>query len=152
MHSSARRIIVLSLILVLAGTLQGLAQNADFATVDNPYQGEVPFTLGKPSSPMVEIAGIRWSTIRLIPSTTALESGRRIRTVVEVTLENTMRSRAKVLIVLLFEDGDGNGLDRVELKPITVGGGKKKIFKQKIKVQSDVLGAAAKLYLFAEVK
>ncbi len=152
MKPSTRRIIVVLVALVLAGAIQGAAQEGAFAKVGNPYQGEVPFTLGEPSAPMVEIAGVRWSTVRLVPSTTALESGRQIKTRVEFTLENTTSRRAKVLIILLFEDASGNGLDRVELKPVSVGGGRRKLFKEKVKVQADVLSAAAKLYLFAEVK
>jgi len=152
MEMSTRRIIVTLVALLLAGAIQGVAQEEKFATAANPYQGEVPFKLGEPSKPMVEIAGIQWRTIRLVPYTTQLESGRQIKTTVELNLENTRGERARVLIVLLFEDAAGNGLDRVELKPVTVGAGKRKVFRQKIKVQADVLSAAAKLYLFAEVK
>jgi hypothetical protein len=148
-----RRIVVALVVLVLAGAAPGLAQEQQqFTKVDNPYQGEVPFTLGEASTPNVEIAGVRWLAVRLVPSTAELISGHQIRTRVELTFENTMAGRAKVLVVLLFEDADGNGLDRIELKPVTVPGGRRKLFKQKIKLQADLLKSAAKLYLFAEVK
>ncbi|HHQ47675.1 MAG TPA: hypothetical protein ENK19_02165 [Acidobacteria bacterium] len=152
MSSYTRRIVVALVVLVLAGVVPGMAQEQQFTKVDNPYQGEVPFTLGKPSAPNVEIAGVRWLAVELVPATNDLVSGRRIRTTVELTFENTMAGRAKVLVVLLFEDAEGNGLDRIELKQVSVPGGKKKVFRQKVKLQADLLKSTAKLYLFAEVK
>jgi len=147
-----RRVIVVFVALVLAGAIQGMAQEEAFATADNPYQGEVPFVLGEPSTPMVQIAGVRWLSVRLVTATAELVSGHQVKTRVELTFENTMAGRAKVLVVILFEDATGNGLDRIELKPVAVPGGRRKLFKQRVKIQADVLKSAAKLYLFAEVK
>jgi hypothetical protein len=45
----------------------------------------------------------------------------------------------------------GNGLQRVEYPPVRVGGGDTKLFREKVKVQGDVLLATAKIYVFCEV-
>ncbi len=152
MRSSTRWIVTVVLITVLGSAAPGMSQDAEFTNVDNPYQGEVAFSLGEPSEPMVDIAGVRWLSVRLVPSSPELVSGREVKTSVELTLENSTGSRAKVLVVILFEDASGNGLDRVELKPVAVPKGRRKTFRQKVKIQADVLKAAVKLYLFAEVR
>ena len=119
--------------------------------VDNPYQGEFPFTLGEPLDPGVSIDGVVWNELKVTPLG-KLRSGKAVKTLVEMGFDNGRADGVRILVVVLFEDETGQALDRVELDPVSVGAGRAKRFRQKLKIQSDVLSASAKVYLFCEVQ
>ena len=120
--------------------------------VGNPYQGEIACRLGDTVNPNVNVDGVVWRSLAVQQvGHKKLVSGKAIKTRIEIVLENTRDRRAKATIVLLFEDEQGNALDRVELNPIAVSGGAMKTARQKVKIQADVLTAMRKIYLFAEV-
>ncbi|NOZ79798.1 MAG: hypothetical protein GXP48_11600 [Acidobacteria bacterium] len=118
----------------------------------NPYQGEVVCRLGDTVSPNVNVDGVVWRSLAVQQvGHRKLVSGKAIKTRIEVVLENTRDRRAKADIVLLFEDEQGNPLDRLELNTISVSGGAMRTIRQKVKIQADVLTAMRKIYLFAEI-
>ena len=118
----------------------------------NPYQGEIACRLGDTVSPNVNIDGVVWRSLAVQEvGHKKLVSGKAIKTRIEIVLENSRDRRAKADVVLLFEDEQGNPLDRVELNTISVSGGAMRTAAQKIKIQADVLTAMRKIYLFAEV-
>jgi len=138
--------------LAMALMLAGAAGAQEAKQVDNPYQGEFPFTLGKTITPNVKIDGVVWRALTVSQvGHKELKSGRAIKTRIEIEVENTAEDSARVDIILLFEDDQGNGLDRLELKTFRVYGSSTRTFRQKVKIQADVLKASTKLYLFAEV-
>ena len=69
---------------------------------------------------------------------------------VEVDILNNGDS-ADVLLIVLFEDENGDSLDRLELDTIKAGRGRLKEEIQKHKVTGSVLEATRQLYLFFEV-
>ncbi len=122
------------------------------AKTSNPYQGEVACRFGDTVSPNVDIDGVVWHALAVREvGHRKLVSGKAIKTRIEVVLENTRNRRAKADIILLFEDEQGNALDRIELDTISVSSGATKTARQKVKIQADVLTAMRKIYLFAEI-
>ena len=124
---------------------------ADPTPAHSPYQGEIPFELGQPLDPGVSIDGVVWNEVQVAPKG-KLSSGRAVKTEVLLGFRNTSSQDVRIIVVLLFEDERGESLDRVELKPASLAAGKARRFKQRLKIQSDVLQEARKLYLFCEVQ
>ncbi|GEM_PF-3531151 len=153
---NARWRVVLSVVLGvgLLVTAQVMAQEPEvqFTEAENPWQGEIEYTVGETVNPKVQIAGIRWFGLQVAPERATLPSGTEVKAQVRMGFENTTGRTASVMVVLIFEDEQGVGLDRVELKKVRVKAGQRKIAREKIRVQADVLRATARLYLFAEVR
>lgn len=142
------KVALLSLLWVLVAVW---SPAADPTPAHSPYQGEIPFQLGQPLDPGVSIDGVIWSEVQVTPKG-ELRSGRAIKTEVSLGFQNTSAQDVRILVVLLFEDEHGESLDRVEIKPASLAAGKAKRFKERLKIQSDVLSDARKLYLFCEVQ
>lgn len=141
----------LGLLFVLTVLVSGWSAGAAPTPAKSPYQGEIPFKLGQPLDPGVSIDGVVWNEVQVTPKG-KLSSGRAVKTEILLRFHNTTADHARVFVVLLFEDEHGESLDRLELKPTSLGAGKTRRVKEKVKIQSDVLTAARKLYLFCEVR
>ncbi len=124
---------------------------ADPASAHSPYQGEIAFRLGEALNPAVSIDGVVWKQVRVTPRAD-LRSGRAVKTEVDLGFDNTSQRDVRMIVVLLFEDERGESLDRVEIKPVSLTQGRERVFKDRVKIQSDVLSTARKLYLFCEVQ
>ena len=149
----ARKLVLGFMAVVLACASVGNAQEGNYRQVDNPYQGELAYRLGAKATPMVVIDGLRWKTISVSEvGSKPLQSGRAIKTEVGAEFENTEDGSATVVVVILFEDEQGNSLDRIECKRERIGGGSTRKIRQRFKIQADVLREMARLYLFAEVR
>ncbi len=138
--------------ILAAGPAPAQESEVRYTEAENPWQGEVQYTVGETINPAVEIAGIRWFGLQVTPTSGTLPSGTEVKAVVRMGFENTTGHNVNVLVVLIFEDEHGTGLDRVELKKVRVKAGQRKVSKEKIRIQADVLRATARLYLFAEVR
>ncbi len=145
-HRGAIGGFVIVMVLVGAVALAGALQ-----PVDNPYQGEFPFTLGEEVTVGVSIDGVVWNSFTANPLG-ELRPGRAVRTVLEMAFDNGNADAVRLLVVILFEDERGESLDRIELDPMTLAAGRTRRFRKKVKIQSDVLSTAAKVYLFCEVR
>jgi hypothetical protein len=131
----------------------GLLPAQEYASAPNPYQGEFTYKVDTELKPLVEVEGVRWPLLRVAPKNAdEVRSGQSAAITIAYDLENVRDQAAKVVLVVLFEDAQGNGLDRVECDPVQVPGGSVKSARQKTKVQGDVLLATEKLYLFLEVQ
>jgi len=138
--------------LVMVGALVGAVALAGTPQpVDNPYQGEFPFTLGEPLEPGVSIDGVVWTGLRVAPQG-KLRSGKAVKTQIELAFDNGTAGGVEILVVVLFEDEHGQNLDRVDLGSFSLAAGRNRRFRKKVKIQSDVLSAAKKVYLFCEVR
>ncbi len=119
--------------------------------VDNPYQGEFEFTPGEAIDPGVSIDGVVWTGFTASPQG-ELRPGKAVKTVLQTSFDNGSANDVRLLVVVLFEDEQGESLDRIELDPVNLAAGRSRSFRQKVKIQSDVLSSAAKVYLFCEVR
>jgi len=142
----------LAVVFLALGQVAAQEQEVTYREVENPWQGEIEYTVGDTVNPEVQIAGIRWFGLQVTPTSGTLRSGTEVKTLVRLGFENTTGRSVDVTVILIFEDERGTGLDRVELKKVRVKAGQRKTSKEKIRVQSDVLRATARLYLFAEVR
>ncbi len=137
----------------LAVTGVAFAQSEQYAQSANPYQGELPYTVGTDLMPAVEVDGVRWRLLRVAPKDPEdVRSGQLVAGWVTLELENTRDRGATAVVVVLFEDEQGNGLERVECDPVAVPRGEVKTVRQKIKLQGDVFLATRKVYLFCEIQ
>ena len=145
-HRGAIGGFVIGVMLAGAAALAGTPQ-----PVDNPYQGEFPFAVGEPVTVGVTIGGVVWEMFSATPQG-KIRSGRPVKTVLEMAFDNGTANTVDLIVVVLFEDERGESLDRIELDPVTLSAGRARRFRKKVKIQADVLSAAAKVYLFCEVR
>ena len=144
-----RRLAVGATMLAAAGLLPA----QEYTSAPNPYQGEFVYKVDAELKPLVEGEGVRWPLLRVAPKNPGeVRSGQSIAITIAYDLENVRDQGANVILVVLFEDAQGNGLDRVECDPAQVPASSVKSFRQKAKVQGDVLLATDKLYLFLEIQ
>lgn len=136
---------------IMACTAVASAQ--EVAQGANPYQGEFAYRVGNDLDPHVEISGVRWNLVSVAPrNADDLRSGRVAPTDVHLGFENGNADVRKALVILLFEDDQGNMLARIECDPVRLRPNQADSDKQKFKLQSDVLLATRKLYLFCEIQ
>jgi hypothetical protein len=136
--------------LVLATPVVG--QDAEWREVDNPYQEDLPFSLGEPILPRIDVDGIRWHSLVVEgPSTGLIAAEQDVDVEVRLDVENRTNSGAKLLIILLLENADGEPLGRIELRQFKVGGEKRKERSESSRMASEILRQAESVYLFFEI-
>lgn len=127
------------------------AQTGQFEKVDNPYQEDLDYTVNTDLRPGIEVDGVRW--IRFAVRTKEGEEivANEITPVtVELDLLNT-GGGAKVLVIVLFEDENGNPLGRIECGRVNPGKGRLRESVQKFSIDGSTLLATQKVYLLFEV-
>jgi len=129
-----------------------MAQDADWRVVDNPYQEDIEYSFGSTHTPRIEVEGIRWRSLRIeVPDNDQLVDGESFETEVTLEIENRRSKSAKILVILLLEDADGNPLDRIEVKQFKVAGGRLKERKETAGLSSEVIRTARRVYVFFEI-
>jgi len=135
------------------GPAVATAQDGGFERVDNPFQQEYPYSVGEDLRPGVQIDGLKWYLVNISPrDPDDVRPGTPVKTIVRLGFDNTTDRNLKVIAVVLFEDAHGNGLDRVEIDDIRVPARESKVVREKVKLESDLLIATRKLYIFCEVQ
>jgi hypothetical protein len=128
------------------------AQSPDWRKVDNPYQEDVEYAIGAIAEPAVEVDDIRWRSFKIeTPEEGPFAAGESIRTDVTVEFENRGNTSARILVIFLLEDEDGGPLDRIEVKPFKLAGGRLKERKETVELAAEVVGSTRRVYLFFEV-
>ena len=129
-----------------------MAQDADWRVVDNPYQEDIEYSFGSTYTPRVEVEGIRWRSFRIeAPDSDQLVDGETVETEVTLEFENRRSKSAKILVILLLEDVNGNPLDRIEVKQFKVAGGRLKERNETANLSSEVIRSARRVYVFFEI-
>jgi hypothetical protein len=132
-------------------TPPAVAQEADYTAAANPFQEDFAYEIGTDLRPLVAVDGVRWIRFAIRPkSDREYDPSKEVPLVVEVDVLNN-RDSAEVLLIVLFEDENGNALDRLELDTIKIGRGRLREDLQKHKITGSVLDATRRLYLFFEV-
>lgn len=148
-----RKKLLVAVVLVwgLAGV--ATAQEGEYRSVDNPFQGEFDFTVNTNIQPLIEVDGVQWRRFGLhIKAGREIEAGKDVPVTVENDLLNTTDNGTKVKVIVLLEDAAGTPLDRIECNTVSVGGGRLKESVQKFKLHGAVLEATRKIYLFYEIQ
>ncbi|MGD9253607.1 MAG: hypothetical protein PVG92_06705 [Holophagae bacterium] len=141
-----------TILLTVAGA-PAQAQDTSYRTAENPYQDELDYQINDELDMGLEIDGVRWSHFAVkLRTDRERDPDRNHPVTVELQLENTGRRNANVLLIILFEDAEGDPLERLQCEPITVGAGRSRDSAQKYKLSGAVLEATRKIYLFVEVE
>ncbi len=129
------------------------AQEADFRQVTNPFQDGYPYRLGDALAPNVDVEGMRWTLVRVAARTDReIVEDRDVPITVDLEFENRREEATDVLVILLLEDADGNGLERIQCDTVRAGAGRFKSSRQKFKVPGEALLKTEGLYLFCELQ
>jgi len=152
--SSLARLLVSIAIAVSAVAISSpvRAQSADWRVVENPYQEDIEYTLGSTFTPRVEIAGVRWRSFTIeAPDEDLLVEGEEAEIEVTIESENRSTKSAKILVILMLEDADGNPLDRIEAKQFKLAAGRLKERKETVRLPVTNIKAVGRVYVFFEV-
>ena len=144
-------IVAAALVALCLAATPASAQEADYTAAANPFQDDFEYEVGADLRPLVAVDGVRWIRFAIQPkSDREYDPTKEVPILVEVDVLNNGES-ADVLLIVLFEDENGDSLDRLELDTIKAGRGRLKEEIQKHKVTGSVLEATRRLYLFFEV-
>jgi hypothetical protein len=136
---------------VLAGF--AAAQGDEYRTVESPFQEDFEFTVNSDLRPMVEVAGVRWTRFGVhVKGDREIQPDKDNPVTVELGFVNTNPDSAKILVIALFEDVNGNPLERVECGRVSVNNDRLKESTQKFKISGMVLNNTRRVYLFCEVE
>lgn len=143
---------VLMLAVLVSTALFGWAQEEPhYKPGENPYQDEFGFKLGEPIALYVEIEGTRFAELTVTPQGN-VEPGKNVKCQVVMTGARVGSGRVEVLPVLLLEDQNGKSLDRLTPAPFKVRGERPFEYKDTVTVSGDSLAAAAKVWVYLEIR
>lgn len=117
---------------------------------DNPFQEDLPFALGQPIVLNVDIQGVRFNAINIAPRG-EVQPGTTMTCDVSVSGSNQRDGKVEVAAVLLLEDDQGKGIERVQLNSFKARSGRDFNVVSKVTIQGDTLRAATRVYVFVEV-
>ncbi|MCU0303944.1 MAG: hypothetical protein MUC56_07800 [Thermoanaerobaculales bacterium] len=138
--------------LIVASAVPAAAQDAEWRAVDNPYQEDVAYTIGDRFEPFIAVQDVRWRSFTIsAPERDPFAGGQSVDVEVLVEIENRRSSSARILIILLLEDGDGNPLERIEVPAFKVPGSRLRDRSQSATLPISVVEATRRVYLFFEV-
>ena len=148
-----QRATILAAVLVMGGVQFAYSQDNTYRVVENPFQDEFDYEINSELNPMVEIDGARLTRFAiLVKGDGEIESDKATSLTVEFSVRNTRADSAKIYVIALFEDTDGDALDRLECSAVTVGRERLKESSQKFKLPGNVVEATKRIYLFVEVE
>jgi hypothetical protein len=145
-------IAVLVGLMLSAAAAPSEAQSAEWKVSDNPYQEDVAYRIGDTFKPGVVVEGVRWHSFTVAAPDRGPTGGEvNLSTDLTVEFENRGTKSAKVLVILLLEDADGNPLERVEVRQFKVASGRMKERTENVVLSSRTISETERTYLFFEV-
>ncbi|MCX7894895.1 MAG: hypothetical protein N2447_02930 [Thermoanaerobaculum sp.] len=139
-------------VVLILGLGVGWAQEEpSFQVVENPFQEEYALKLGEPVKLYVEVEGTRFADFTLTPQGN-VEPGKTIKAQVMINGTRTASSRAEIVPVFLLEDANGKSLERVSPAPFKVRGSRPFEYRDTVNVSGDALAAAAKVWVYLEIR
>ena len=135
----------------LAGN--AVAQGNEYRAVESPFQQDFEFTVNSDLRPSVEVAGVRWTRFGVhVKGDREIHTDKDMPVTVELGFVNTNPEGVKILVIALFEDVNGNPLERVECSRVSANNDRLKESVQKFKISGAVLTHMRRVYLFCEVE
>ncbi|MGC8916534.1 MAG: hypothetical protein ACP5NF_06100 [Thermoanaerobaculum sp.] len=139
-------------LVVFAGVFGAWAQEEpSYRSGENPFQDEYQLKLGEPVKLYVDIEGTRFAELTIVPRGN-VEPGKNVKCQVLMTGARVGSGKVEVLPVFLLEDGSGKSLERVTPPPFKVRGKRPFEYKETVTVGGDSLAAAAKVWVFLEIR
>lgn len=142
--------VLFALVGALVVALVCASETPAYAPGENPFQGDYAITLGQPVVLRVDVLGVRLDDATVAPIG-EVRSGENGKCEVTIAGANTAGKKAELTAVLLLEDGDGKGLERVSLDPFKVKSGKKFRQTQEFPLEAATLTGAKRVYVFVQV-
>ena len=148
-----QRTVLVTLIVICAVAATAAAQEGEYRVVESPFQEDFEFTVNTDLRPMVEVAGVRWTRFGVhLKGDREIDPEKTNPITVELGFVNTNPDGVKVLVIALFEDVNGNPLERVECTKVSANNDRLKESIQKFKISGMVLETMRRVYLFCEVE
>jgi hypothetical protein len=144
-----KRVILAFVVALVAGAVWA-QETPTYAPGENPFQGDYAITIGQPVVLRVDVEGLRIDDVTVTPLG-EVKSGEKVKSEVVVTGTNTAGKKADLTVVLLLEDGNGKGMERVSLDSFKVKSGKQFRERQKLPIEAATLTDAKRVYVFVEV-
>ncbi len=135
---------------ILVAMTAAAQETPAFKVSENPYQEELPFAVGQPVRLLVDVDGVRFTTLTVTPR--GETKGGEVTC--EVSLDGTNQRPGKVEVsgVLLLEDARGKGIERLPLEAFKAKGGKDFNESFRVSLRAETLQAAERVYVFLELK
>jgi len=125
----------------------------DAQQVASPYQGEYPYTIGSDLTPNVSVEGVQIDAVRVAPpENKQVAADSDVEVTVTSTFTNNGTKTARVMVVLLLEDEQGNALDRLQMSTVRVPSGKTRSGDGRFTVRGRSVLETQKVYLFCELE
>ena len=145
-------IVIVTAVLILASGVIASAQETNYRIVTSPFQDDFEYLVNTDLQPQVEIAGVRWTRFGVhVKGDREIVSDKEMQVTVELGFVNTNPEGARILVIALLEDADGNPLERVECARIKANSNRLKESIQKFKITGSVLETMSRVYLFCEI-
>ena len=129
------------------------AQEVEYRAVDSPFQEDFEYRIDTDLEPNVEVDGVRWTRFAVrIKKGQEIVADKDMPVTVELEFVSSNQTKAKVLVIALFEDSGAGPFDRIECKPVAMSTNRLKESVQKFKLRGSVLEATRRVYLFLEVE
>lgn len=155
MKATSRSLIGLLTLLLLAafGVTATAQEDSELRTAIDSFGDEYSYSIGTALDPLLEISGVRWELFRVTPKKEgSVAPDDNVDIVVELGFRNDSGDRARIAVVILFEDESGRKIgERIICDEERLRGGATKVFEQKHEVPGDVLLSTARVYLYCEV-
>lgn len=135
----------------LLGFAAAAGAQSSYTPVDNNYGAEFAFAPGRPIELRVEIQGVRFDSLAVVPSAGTEGTGS-VSCEVSVDGDSVAPRRSTVTVVILLEDGNSRGLDRIALEPFRVKPEKPFAERQTVEVPAPSLRAAQRAYVLLQVE
>ncbi len=151
MHRGGVALAAVLLAAPLAGQEAKEAPHGSYTQAESPYMAELDFSLSAPVDLFVEIGELRLDRVRIDPQG-AVDEGASVRCQVTAAGSHTGGARKTVSIVMLLEDRDGKGLERVRMEEFRPARERPFEEVQRQSLPGSALLAARKLFVMVEVK
>ena len=143
--------ILVCVVWALAGN--AIAQGNEYRAIESPFLQDLEFTVNTDLNPSVEVAGVRWTRFGVhVKGDREIQADKDMPVTIELGFVNTNPDGVKILVIALFEDVNGNPLERVECSRVSANNDRLKESVQKFKISGAVLTHMQRVYLFCEVE
>ncbi len=137
---------------IMISLIWSLAVAQDFEGDETSAQNGFPYVIDETADPELEVAGVRFNLVRVAPKDMdKVRSGKEISSTVYLGFENTSELAARVRVLIVLEDADGNKLDDIGPAEIKIGAGDVKEEKLKERIAGDALLGTKSIYIDFEI-
>jgi hypothetical protein len=142
--------VIFTLAGLLIAALSFSQAGTGYVAVENPFQNDYDFALVRPITMRVDVQGVRFGTLTVV-ALGEVRTGEKVKCEVSVVGSNETEKKATVTAVLLFENTEGKGIERLTLETFKTKSARAFDERQKVSIGGDTLRAASKVYVFIQI-